>query len=144
MAIGIVMIVTNAKKNDLNLVFAAMGLGPESITRKLCAVNPNATHETNPTFWASFDATGNTEKWLIQNGMTQGDLPPLPEGVVWGENGVISAALAMAACNSAQVYSCAGDVEPVDFILGVPDGNGNRPGGVFFSRGLQYVPDPPA
>lgn len=134
MALGIVLIVTDAKRDDLNLVFAARGWGPENITRKLCAVDPEATDQTPPTHWLSSNAAGNQTELDILNAMTEGDLPPVPEGTVWGENGVISAANAMAACDGAvmQVYSAAGDVEPVDHVAAV-----------LASRGLQYVPDPP-
>ena len=60
-------------------------------------------------------------------------MPPLPESVVWGEDGVISAAAAMAATDGAvfHVYSCAGDVEPVIHVAAV-----------LATEGLQYVPDP--
>jgi hypothetical protein len=134
MTIGIVGIVTAAKRDDLNLVFAARGMGPECVTRKVCAVDAQATHETAPTHWLWSDANGSAEELATLNGMINGDLPPVPDGTVWGENGVISAANAMAATDGAvmQVYSCAGDVEPVDHIAAV-----------LASRNLQYVPDPP-
>lgn len=134
MTIGIVFIVKDAKKDDLNLVFAARGMGPESVTRKLCAIDPQATDQTPPTHWLASMANGTAEELATLNGMINGDLPPVPDGTVWGENGVISAADAMAACDGAvmQVYSCAGDVEPVDHVAAV-----------LASRGLQYVPDPP-
>lgn len=134
MALGIVCIVTDAKRNDLNLVFAARGMGPENITRKLCAASPSATDQTPPTHWLMSNAAGTPEELAILNGMANGDLPPVPMGVVWGENDVISAADAMAASDGAvmQVYSCAGDVEPVNHVAAV-----------LASRDLQYVPDPP-
>jgi len=132
--LGIVMIVTDGKRDDLNRVFAARGWGPENITRKLCAVSPLATDQTSPTHWLASNAGGSSEELAILNGMVNGDLPPVPYGTVWGENGVISAAAAMAACDGSvfQVYSCAGDIEPVDHVAAV-----------LASRGLQYVPDPP-
>lgn len=134
MALGIVFIVTDAKKDDLNLVFAARGMGPDSVTRKLCAIDPQATDQTPPTHWLASMANGTQAELDILNAMTAGDLPPVPDGTVWGENGVISAAAAMAACDGAvfQVYSAAGDIEPVDHVTAV-----------LASRGLQYVPDPP-
>lgn len=133
MTIGIVCIVTDAKKDDLNRVYAARGMGPNCVTRKLCAIDPNATPETAPTHWLCSDAGGNGTELAILQAMTEGDLPPIPEGTVWGEGGVISAADAMSACDGAvfQVYSCAGDVEPVDHCASILAG-----------RGLQYVPEP--
>lgn len=134
MTIGIVCLVTDAKKVDINLVFAARGLGPETFSRKVCAIDPEATDATPPTHWLMSMANGNAEELAILQAMTEGDLPPLPEYVVWGEDGVISAQAAMAATDGAvfQVYSCAGDVEPVDHVAAV-----------LASRSLQYVPDPP-
>lgn len=133
MALGIVCIVTDAQKTNINLVFAARGHGPETFTRKLCAVDPNATPSTPPTHWLMSNAAGSQEELNVLTAMTEGDLPPVPEGVIWGENGVIPASDAMAATDGAvfQVYSAAGDVEPVDHVAAV-----------LASRGLQYVPEP--
>lgn len=134
MTIGIVCLVTDAQKTNINLVFAARGHGPETFTRKVCALDPLATPETPPTHWLMSDAGSSNEELSILQAMTEGDLPPVPNGVVWGEDGVISAADAMAATDGAvfQVYSCAGDVLPVDHVAAV-----------LASRGLQYVPEPP-
>lgn len=134
MALGIVCIVSDAKKTDLNLVFAARGLGPETFTRKLCAIDAGADYQTPPTHWLMSNAAGDEGELVILQNMTNGDLPPLPAGTVWGENGVITAADAMAAAAGSvlHVYSCAGDVEPTDHCAAV-----------LASEGLQYVPDPP-
>lgn len=144
MLLPAVCIVTAAHKTNINLVFAAMGEGPETFTRKLCAVDPLATTSTPPTHWLMSHAGATDSMVAIWQAMTQGNLPPLPEGVVWGVDGVISAADAMAATHGSvfHVYSAAGDIEPVDFILGKPDANDVRQGGVLASEGLQYVPDP--
>jgi hypothetical protein len=135
MALGIVCIVTDAKRNDLNFLFAARGMGPDNITRKLCAVDAGATYETPPTHWLMSNAAGNQAELDTLTAMTEGDLPAVPTGTVWGESGIISAADAMAACDGSvfQVYSCAGDVEPADHVAAV-----------LSSRSLQYVPDPPS
>lgn len=133
MALGIVCIVTDAQKTNLNRVFAARGMGPETFSRKVCALNPAATPLTPPTHWLASNAAGSLEELNILNAMTNGDLPDTPEYVVWGEDGVISAADAIAAMDGAvfQVYSAAGDIEPVDHVVAILD-----------SRGLQYVPEP--
>lgn len=133
MALGIVCIVANAHKTNINLVFAARGLGPETFTRKLCAIDPGATTATPPTHWLMSNAGGDGAELAILQAMTLGDLPPVPNGTVWGENGVISAADAMAATDGAvfHVYSAAGDIEPVDHVAAV-----------LASEGLQYVPEP--
>lgn len=132
MALGIVCIVAAAHKTNINLVFAARGHGPETFTRKLCAVG-SATPATPPTHWLMSNAAGDAEELAVLQAMTQGDLPPVPEGTIWGEEGVISAADAMAATDGAvfHVYSAAGEIEPVDHVTAV-----------LASEGLQYVPDP--
>lgn len=134
MTIGIVCIVTDAKKDDNNRVFAARGMGLVTHTRKLCAIDPAATYETPPTHWLSSNAAGDATELAILQAMTLGELPSLPEGVAWGEDGVISEADAKAATDGSvfHVYSCAGDVEPVDHAAAV-----------LLSEGLQFVPDPP-
>jgi len=133
MALGIVCTVTAAQKTNLNLVFAARGHGPETFTRKLCAINPSATPSTPATHFLMSNAAGDQEELAILMAMTGGDLPDLPEGIVWGEDGVISAANAMAASDGGvfHVYSAAGDIEPVDHVAAV-----------LASEGLQYVPEP--
>lgn len=134
MALGIVCIVSAAHKTNINLTFAARGHGPETFTRKLCAINPGATWETPPTHWLMSNAAGNAEELAVLMAMTGGDLPEPSPGAVWGVEGVISAADAMAASNGSvfHVYSAAGEIEPVDHVAAV-----------LASEGLQYVPDPP-
>ena len=134
MTLGIVCIVTDAQRVNLNRVFEARGHGATTFARKLCAVDPQATFETPATHWIMSDAGGSQDELNILTAMTQGDLPPVPEGVVWGEGGVISAADAMTASAGSvfQVYSAAGDVEPTAHAAAV-----------LASRSLQFVPDPP-
>lgn len=145
MALGIVCIITDAQKTNINLVFAARGHGPETFTRKLCTIDPSATPSTPPTHWLMSNAAGNEAELAILMGMCNSNqLPPLPDGVVWGENGAISAAAAQAAIHGSvfHVFSCAGNVEPTDHILGKEDENGVRHGGVLAGEGLQFVPEP--
>jgi hypothetical protein len=134
MTLGIVCIITAAKKAHINLVFAARGLGPETFTRALCAINPAATFETPATHYLMSDAGGDEAELSVLQAMTGGDLPDLPDGAVWGEGDVISAGNAMAACDGAvfHVYSAAGDIEPTDHATAV-----------LVSEGLQFVPAPP-
>lgn len=131
MALGIVCIVTSAKVAHLNLVFGARGLGPDTFTRKLCASGA-ATPSTPPTHWLMSLANGDQAELNILTAMTAGDLPDLPNGVVWGENGVISAADAISASDGGvlHVYSAAGEIEPVDHVAAV-----------LASEGLRYVPE---
>lgn len=132
MNLPFIAIVTDAQKTNLNLTFAAMGWGPETFTRKCCAIDPSATPSTPPTHWLTSAAAATDSDVAMLQAMTEGNLPDLPPGVVWGEEGVISAADAMAATDGAvfHVYA-AGDIEPVDHAAAV-----------LASEGLQYVPDP--
>lgn len=133
MNLPFIAIVTDQYKVNLNLVFAAMGWGPETFTRKLCAVDPSATPSTPQTHWLTSAAGATDTDVAMLQAMTNGDLPILPSGTVWGESGVISASDAMAACSGSvfHVYSAAGDLEPVDHVAAV-----------LASEGLQYVPEP--
>lgn len=127
-----VCIVTDAHRVNLNRVFQAMGEGPETFSRKLCAIDPSATSATPATHWLMSHAGSTDSQVSIWQAMTQGNLPPLPEGTVWGQDGVISAAEAMAAADAAvfHVYSAAGDIEPAVHVAAV-----------LATEGLQYVPE---
>jgi hypothetical protein len=94
MAIGIIGIATAAAVTNVNLVIEAMGRGPGSISRKATTV-ANPAWTATPTHFYMSDQSATPELQAIFLGFANGDLPPLPEGVVWGENGVISAADAL-------------------------------------------------
>lgn len=134
MILPFIAIVADAKKININLTFSAMGWGPETFSRKCCAIDAGATPATPPTHWLCSAAAGYTDAdvAMLQQ-MTAGNLPPLPQGVVWGVDGVISAADAMAATDGSvfHVYSAAGQIQPVDHAAAV-----------LASEGLQYVPEP--
>jgi len=104
MAINVIGIATAAAVTNVNLVLEAMGRGPGNISRKAttAAVDP-----TDPMAWAMtpthyfMSDQGVTAEFQAQLlGFANGDLPPLPDGVVWGEEGVISAQDALAAIAS--------------------------------------------
>lgn len=59
------------------------------------------------------------------------DLPPLVNGSVWGEDGVIDAATAQDAMTRLLVFSCAGSTDSITFCEGALHG-----------LGLRYTPDP--
>lgn len=127
-------ICTAAAKTNVDLVWEAMGRGPGTFFRKVCAINPSATWQTPATHYLSSDASATDGDIAIWQGFAAANLPPLPVDVIWGENGVIGAADAIAAISGAnlQVYSVSGDVEPADHIAGI-----------LIGRGLQYVPEMP-
>ncbi len=128
-----ICVVTDAQKDNANLVWAAMGRGPSTFSRKLCALDPSATPSTPPTHWLMSDAAATESDVAIWQGFANGDLPPLASGLAWGEGDIIAAPTALTAINAAnlQVYSASGDVSPVE--------HGN---GILASRDLQFVPDP--
>ena len=96
MAIGIIGVATATALANINLVIEAMGRGPGSITRKATNV-PNPAWTAPATHYYMSDQSATPELQAQFLGFANGDLPPLPEGVVWGVNGVISAADALAA-----------------------------------------------
>lgn len=100
MSINIIGIATPAALTNVNLVLEAMGRGPGSITRKATTV-PAPAWDATPTHWWMSDQGVTAEFQAQLLGFSNGDLPPLPAGVVWGVDGVISAADALAAITAA-------------------------------------------
>jgi hypothetical protein len=132
MSLPSICIVTAAAKDDANLVWLAMGRGPNTFTRKLCAIDEGVTWETTPTHYLMADSSSSESDVAAWQAMANGDLPQI-EGV-WGEDDVIDAASAMEATSAAnlQVYSASGDVIPTEHAAGI-----------LGSRNLMLVPDPP-
>jgi hypothetical protein len=123
-------------RNDINAILAAMGRGPDSLTRKLCAKSPSATWQTAATHYFSQDMNATDEDEAIYKAMAENnDLPPISG--VWGVGGVISAAAAQAAISSGnmQVYSAAG--------LTSSTLRDQWRDGVLLGASLQFVPDEP-
>ena len=127
----IICLVTAAAKANANLVWAAWGKGPDTFSRRLAAksgINENST----PTHYLMADSSIFVEDVAIIQQFANNQLPPLPDGMAWGVDGVISAADALAAINGAnlQCYSASGNVEPLDHANAILD-----------SRGLAFIPD---
>lgn len=99
MAINIIGIATAAAVTNINLVLQAMGRGPNNISRKATTV-PDPAWNATPTHYFMSDQGVTAEFQAQLLGFANGDLPPLPNGAVWGEEGVISAADALAAIAS--------------------------------------------
>lgn len=111
-AVPAILICTDATKADCNRVFDATGRGPATFSVPLVALDDDgATWETPATHWLAQDMSATAELAVTWLAMTDGDLPQI--GGVWGENGVISAQDAMAACSGGNlaVYSAGGLVE---------------------------------
>jgi hypothetical protein len=114
MALNVIAIGAAAYAANINAVLEAMGRGPGSLSRKLTTVvDPEWTEESVTHYFMSDQ--GVTEEFVtILLGFPNGDLPPLPEGTVWGENGVISAQDAIEAIDGAnfKVFVSSGEVAP--------------------------------
>ncbi len=118
---------------NINKVLEAMGRGPNSLSRPATST-PNPTWETVPTHRYMSDQGVTTEFGQILHGFANGDLPPLPEGVVWGVDGVISAEDALAAI-TADNFAFASFNEAFT--------PGEQVAAALDALGLVIVPDPP-
>lgn len=93
-----IVIVTAAAQPAINAIWEAMGNGPDTFSVKLCDKDPNATWQSPVTAYLMLDMGAQQSDVDVWSAMAQSnDLPPLPAGVVWGENGIISASDAQAA-----------------------------------------------
>lgn len=133
MTVNIIGIGAIAAVENINLVLEAMGRGPNSLSRPATST-PNPTWETAATHKYMSDQGVTGEFAAILLGFANGDLPPLPDGVVWGENGVISAADALEAITA-------------DNFAFASFNDGFTPGeqveAALSALGLSVVPDPP-
>lgn len=130
-----IVICTAAVRANVNLVWEAMGRGPNNLSRKLCSIDPEATYETPATHYLMQDMGATDSDVAIWQGLCENNLPPI-EGT-WGEDGIIEAGDAQAACGGGnmQVYSAAGIVTPQQ--------RDEWRDGVLLGAGLQFVPDEP-
>lgn len=96
MTVNIIGIGAIAAVTNINLVLEAMGRGPNNLSRP-ATTTPNPTWQTPATHKYMSDQGVSAEFASILLGFANGDLPPLPDGVVWGVDGVISAEDALAA-----------------------------------------------
>jgi hypothetical protein len=132
--VPVVCVVTDAQRINARKVWGAWGRGENSFVRKLCDIDPQATHETPPTHWLLADSSTTDSDVAILQGFASGDLPPIQPGLAWGQGDVIAAQDALIAINAEnlQVYSASGDVVPLDHV-----------NAILASRNLQFVPDEP-
>jgi hypothetical protein len=133
MTVNIIGIGAIAAVTNINLVLEAMGRGPNSLSRP-ATTNPAPTWETAPTHKYMSDQGVTGEFAAILLGFANGDLPPLPPGTVWGEEGVISAADALAAITS-ENFAFASFNEAFT--------PGEQVAAALDALGLVIVPDPP-
>lgn len=133
-----ISIIKVAAKDDMNLICQAMGEGFPYFTRKICAIDPLADHNTPATHYLAQDMAAQAEdadEWLAM--ATEANLPAIAG--TWGEDGVISAQDAQAALapGNLQVYT-AGGLDPA--VNGAATAWRD---GILLGAGLQFVPDEP-
>lgn len=130
-----IMIAKAGPHTNVNLVLEAQGRGPGNLSRKMCAIDPNATWETPATHYMMQDMSATDTLVAEWQALCNGDLPAIPGQ--WGQDGVISSLDAQTACSNGnmQVYSAAG-------LVSLEDSTAWRDG-TFLGVGLQFVPDPP-
>lgn len=133
MTVNIIGIGAVAAVENINLVLEAMGRGPNNLSRKATST-ANPTWETAATHKYMSDQGVTGEFAAILLGFANGDLPPLPDGVVWGENGIISAADALEAI-TADNFAFASFNEAFT--------PGEQVAAALDALGLTIVPDPP-
>lgn len=125
-----IVICTPEAKDGVNAALEALGRGPNNISRKLCAIDPEATWETPATHYMMQDMGAQETDVLLWAGMKAG---VLPDTVAWGEEGIISEQDAIDACATMNLYSAAQDFKlPWEWCADV-----------LGSVGLMFVPDAP-
>jgi hypothetical protein len=135
MQLPTIVIVTAAAREDVRAIWDAMGQGgPATFLRKLCDIDPLADPTTAATHYLLADMGADSDMVADWQAMVEGAVLPPILGV-WGEDGVISEAAAVAAVSNGnlQVYSAAG----VDQDTTVRD---QWAAGILAGRQLQFVP----
>ena len=131
-----IIICTVAAREDINLIWEAMGRGPNNISVRLCAINPEPTRETLPTHYMMQDMSATDVDTVHWQAMAEvGLLPPI-DGE-WGGAGLISALDAQAAISDGnmQVYIASG--------IATPELRDAWRNGVLLGAGLRFIPDEP-
>lgn len=132
-----IVIATEANRTNVNLIWEAMGRGPDSLSRKLCAIDPGATYETPATHYLMQDMSAtdaDVALWAAMAGAGR-DLPPIAG--TWGELGIISAQDAQAAIGPGNIFAFPA------YGLETEQDELNWRDGVLSGMGLQFVPDAP-
>lgn len=133
-----IVIVTAAAQVPLNRIWEAMGRGPDTFSVRLCADVPEATYESPVTHYLMCDMSAMQNDLVVWAAMAENnDLPPLPNGVIWGENGVISALDAQAAINGGNMF-----VFPA-YGLQTQQDKDNWLAGALAALSLRILPDEP-
>ena len=126
-------IVAASVRDACNRVLDAQGRGPDSFTRTLAPADPAPTPSTTPTHYFMQDMSATDSLAAAWQALANvGDLPAISG--VWGEDGVISAAEAQAACagGNMHVYTAAGPMTPTE--------RDAWRDGILAGRGLAFIP----
>lgn len=136
MATPCIVICTAAVRDDVRLIWEAMGEGPSAFNRGLCAIDPLATDQTPATHYIIQDMGAQQEDVTIWAAMAENnDLPPISG--TWGEDDIISSQDAQAAIANGNLF-----VFPA-YGLASDQDRDNWRDGVLAGMGLQFVPDAP-
>lgn len=130
---NIIAIASVAAAANINLVLQAIGMGPDALRLRLTS-DQNATWEDDATHLCFSYQNAPVDLQAVLLAATDGDLPPLPPETVWGEDGVIGAAEAMAAMSQlrmasfsdgfvpmAQLQACMASHDPVLYLVPDPE-----------------------
>lgn len=100
-------VVTAAAAENVRLVLGAMGLGYGGMSVPMVDKDDNtATYETTPTGFMQYDGSADSDLVATLQALVGGDVPGLDNNgnpILWGEEGVISQADAIAAFGSENV-----------------------------------------
>lgn len=100
-------VVKASAADDVRLVLGAMGLGFGGFGVALVAADDDtATFSTTPTGYHQYDDTADSDLVAALQALVGGDVPGLDQSgnpIMWGENGVITQADAIAAFGSENV-----------------------------------------
>lgn len=123
-------------RTNINLIWEAMGRGPNNISRPLCAIDPLATYQTPPTHYMMQDMSATDTDTAVWQVMAEDGTLPAIEGD-WGVGGIISEVDAEAALASGnlQIYIASG--------IPTPELRDAWRNGVLLGAGLQFLPDEP-
>lgn len=132
MSHGILGICSAAHRTNLNLAFAAMGMGPDVMTRRITD-DPAPTTSSEPTHFGMYDASAKVEDGVTYASAKDGFLPNTDvngQPIYWGENGIISEPDAVAAFQSFEFWINDSTMATPDFAAAI-----------MAQAGLIYVPD---
>lgn len=129
---GILAIVSAAQRANLNLVFAAMQMGPDTFSRRITTDDP-ATTGSPVTHYGMYNAAALAGDALLYDNAKGGFLPNVDVNnapIYWGVGGVIDETDALAAFADMQFWLNSSDMDPPDFAAAIMG-----------QAGLSYIPD---